>query len=183
MLFLRISVVAGILVLGSTLGSLPSARGSPPSPAKPDSPVLLTFVVPSDAEVWIEGTKTTTRGPVREFVSPALKAGQDYIYTVRVHWQRNGQDVNENRSLTVRAGDTVRVNFTGQYPGYTLATMNGSGERSYYYTPDDQPAPGTSRYYVPSARDSYEALIRDRYLSYYGATLGYGSAENTGTGN
>src|ERR1700722_18364559 len=92
-----------LLSLGLLGVGRPAVHGESPSKAADDQTVHLIFAVPDTAEVWIEGTRTIMSGPVRHFVSPAIKPGQNYVYTVRVRWQRNGQSVDETRTLTVRA--------------------------------------------------------------------------------
>jgi uncharacterized protein (TIGR03000 family) len=79
--------------------------------------VHLNVRVPRDAEVWIEGQKTNQTGSSRQYVSPPLTAGKSYTYDIRARWSENGQEVERDRHLTVRAGDRPMVDFTGQGAG------------------------------------------------------------------
>jgi uncharacterized protein (TIGR03000 family) len=96
---------------------------SPPAGAEepiPDNAVLIGVRVPPGAEVWVEGQKTSENGAFREFVSPPLPPGKDYVYDVRARWtDPNGQVVDRTRHMTVRAGDRVMANFLANNPAGT----------------------------------------------------------------
>jgi len=81
------------------------------SPEPPDNTAKLKVKVPADAEVWFDGTKTTSTGPVREFQSPALAPGQKYSYQVRARWQENGHEVTQTQNVDVKAGADIDVGF------------------------------------------------------------------------
>jgi uncharacterized protein (TIGR03000 family) len=66
----------------------------------------------SDADVWFDGVRTITTGPVRTFRTPPLVIGRTYRYLVRALWTEGGQDVVQTRTITVRAGDRLSVDFT-----------------------------------------------------------------------
>ncbi len=96
----------------------------PPSPAaaSPAAVLLdpraahLDVHVPADAEVWLEGLKTHQTGEERHFTSPALIADQDYVYEVRAKWTEDGRPVEQSRSVSVRAGQRVRIDFLSSEP-------------------------------------------------------------------
>jgi uncharacterized protein (TIGR03000 family) len=73
--------------------------------------VHVTVRVPADAEVWIEGVKTRQTGPVREFVSPPLTVGEEFLYEIRARWTGPEGPGEETRNLAVRAGDRLSVEF------------------------------------------------------------------------
>lgn len=104
--------------------------------APADRTVLIDVRIPSDAEIWFEGAKTQSTGMFREFVSPQLEPGQDYIYQIRARWMENGQEVNKTRELRVRAGDQLNLDFLGE---------SAAGSAS----PAEQPARGAA----PSTTD------------------------------
>jgi uncharacterized protein (TIGR03000 family) len=93
-------------------GELTASRAAPAS----DSKAQLLVVVPTDAEVWVENTKTTTDGNMREFESPPLSAGANYVYKVRARWTTNGKEVDQTRTVPVRAGASLTVDFTRPAP-------------------------------------------------------------------
>jgi uncharacterized protein (TIGR03000 family) len=161
-------------LLGVSLCALSTGFAAGQQPAV-NKPVHLTFLVPEDSQVWVEGANTTMRGPVREFVSPALPPGQNYVYTVRVQYRQNGQMVDQKRDLTVKAGDYVELNYTGQANGAAPAVAYGQRNANYYYVPQvPEYSRGAARY---GSYDRWHGI-----LSYYGATPGWGTVDTTGIG-
>lgn len=79
-----------------------------------DQTVMIHVRVPLDAELWFDGAKTQQMGMSRDFLSPPLEPGQDYVYQLRARWMRDGQEVVQTRELRVRAGDHKRVDFLSQ---------------------------------------------------------------------
>ena len=69
---------------------------------------------PSDARIWFDGAKTSLTGRTREFTSPPLSPGREYIYRVRVEWMKDGRKVDESRSVTVHAGDRINLDFASR---------------------------------------------------------------------
>jgi uncharacterized protein (TIGR03000 family) len=80
-------------------------------PAEGDSTVRLELIVPSTAEVWVEGVLTKQAGRARQFVSPPLEPGVEYAYNVRARWSQDRRSVDRVHQVPVRAGDVVRVDF------------------------------------------------------------------------
>jgi uncharacterized protein (TIGR03000 family) len=74
--------------------------------------VLLDVRVPPNAEVLIDGTKTTTTGPVRQFISPPIEPGREYKYKVEAKWMDNGNERTQTRELVVRPGERKMVDLT-----------------------------------------------------------------------
>jgi uncharacterized protein (TIGR03000 family) len=73
----------------------------------------ITVTVPSrDAEVWFENYATNEIGTVRQFASPALTPGKQYVYHVRAHWTQNGREFQRAKDVNVSAGSSVAVDFT-----------------------------------------------------------------------
>jgi uncharacterized protein (TIGR03000 family) len=100
--------VAGAVALAAPPGGVRAEERMPPRP------VAIRLWLPADAEVWFEGVKTVQTGAVRSFVSPVLAPGQDYVYTLRVRWTEGARPVERTRLLTVRAGDTIALEFSGR---------------------------------------------------------------------
>jgi uncharacterized protein (TIGR03000 family) len=88
----------------------PPADGK--SAGKPANIATVQVTVPSDAEVWFEGTKTTQLGTVRQFRSPPLDPDSTYTYTVRARWTQNGEVKDETRDLRVQANKRAYLDFT-----------------------------------------------------------------------
>jgi uncharacterized protein (TIGR03000 family) len=91
----------------------PAVPVSPNVMTGTDTTALITVVLPrADAEVWFEGVRTTRTGTEREYVSPPLSVGSKYTYQIRARWGQGPQARDVTRSVQVRAGDRVTVNFT-----------------------------------------------------------------------
>ncbi len=74
--------------------------------------VLLEVRVPADAEVMIDGAKTVTKGPVRQFISPPIEPGRNYTYKIEAKWMENGQERTQTRTVEVKPGQLVRLDLT-----------------------------------------------------------------------
>jgi uncharacterized protein (TIGR03000 family) len=82
-----------------------------------DDTAHLKFVLPANAEVYVEGQKTNLTGTDREFVSPPLTPGKKFVYTVRVRYTKeDGKVVDETRKVRVSAGNWWQVDFTKPAP-------------------------------------------------------------------
>ncbi|MCU0704900.1 MAG: TIGR03000 domain-containing protein [Fimbriiglobus sp.] len=66
----------------------------------------------ADAELWVNKTKTGATGVERMFESPELGEGQEYRYELVAKWTRSGEPMSETRSVVVKAGGSVAVDFT-----------------------------------------------------------------------
>ena len=69
------------------------------------------MTVPAGAQVWFDGTATTSTGSVREFDSPPLTPGNRYSYEIQARWNENGQEVSQTQQVVVTAGAHVDVKF------------------------------------------------------------------------
>jgi uncharacterized protein (TIGR03000 family) len=74
----------------------------------------LTVLVPEDdAELTIEGKKTTSTGTSRAFDTPPLEAGKKYVYQFEVKWRPNNYTVlTRPRKVEFAAGEPVTVDLT-----------------------------------------------------------------------
>jgi uncharacterized protein (TIGR03000 family) len=85
-------------------------------PPKSDNTAQITLQVPAGAEVWFNGERTTQTGMVRQFSSPSLTPGKNFVYKVRVRWERDGKTVDETRPVKVYANAHVSLDLT-RLPG------------------------------------------------------------------
>ena len=92
---------------GTTQTDYPPATVTVPSDTKAD----VTVNVPVNAELWIDGSKTTSTGTVREFQSPPLTSGSRYSYDLRARWNENGHEVTQTQQVEITAGAHVSVSF------------------------------------------------------------------------
>lgn len=74
-------------------------------------PATLQVSLPADAALTVEGQTSKQTTPVRTLVTPALAAGQEYVYTLKAEVMRDGKPVTESKDVRFRAGDMVKVEF------------------------------------------------------------------------
>jgi uncharacterized protein (TIGR03000 family) len=91
-------------------GAYSSLYSAPSPPASAE--VRLLVDVPPGAELWIGETRTAQRGSPREFISPPLQPGSEYVYDLHARWLQDGREVERDRQITVHAGDRLRVDLT-----------------------------------------------------------------------
>ena len=70
----------------------------------------LAVSVPKGAEVWFDGFKTASTGPVRDFKTPPLDPGK-YAYTVRARWSEDGHEVTQKQEVIVSPGADIQLSF------------------------------------------------------------------------
>lgn len=77
------------------------------------TPTRATVVValPADAKLYADDRAMNLSSASRTFVTPTLEAGRTYQYTLRAEYTRAGEMVKTSRRVTVRAGETTRVDF------------------------------------------------------------------------
>jgi uncharacterized protein (TIGR03000 family) len=79
----------------------------PVSTASRPSRIQISVPV-ANAEVWVEGTRMTSTGLTRHFVTPSLAPGK-YQYNIVVRWTEQGEIFSRTRSVSVRPGDRLAV--------------------------------------------------------------------------
>lgn len=96
--------------------ALPTDEQGRPPARKPSSSVTnaahLQLLVPEDAEVLVDGSKTTATGTIRDFVSPPLTPGKNLSYTIVVRYTEAGKTIEESHVVRVRANDRLRLDCT-----------------------------------------------------------------------
>lgn len=78
-----------------------------------DTAVHITVRAPADAQLWFNGTPTTSTGTVRQFDSPPLAAGK-YGYDVQARWHEGGNEVTQTQHVAVVPGARLDVEFPVQ---------------------------------------------------------------------
>jgi uncharacterized protein (TIGR03000 family) len=78
----------------------------------PNDAGFVVRVPDPNADVWFEDYKTQQRGVVRQFETESLDPNNTYTYHVRARWMKNGQPVEQTRTVQVRPGQNVVVDFT-----------------------------------------------------------------------
>jgi len=100
----------------SGYGAMPSYSSGPSASSMPsaqdNSVAHIEVKVPdANADVMFDGQKTRQRGTTRLFTTPPLEQGS-YNYRISAAWNRDGKMVTQDRTVTVRPGASVTVDFT-----------------------------------------------------------------------
>ena len=75
-----------------------------------DTSAHIRVTVPASAEIWFDGTSTTSTGTVRHFNSPPLASG-NYSYEIRARWSEDGHEVTQTQRVEVTPGAQVNIGF------------------------------------------------------------------------
>jgi uncharacterized protein (TIGR03000 family) len=80
---------------------------------KPDQklPARIRMRLPANAEVTIDGKKTTSTGSVREFETPVLDPDHVYHYFVQAKWVEDGITVEKSLRVRALSGNRITINF------------------------------------------------------------------------
>jgi uncharacterized protein (TIGR03000 family) len=78
-----------------------------------DQGVVAIKLPTTAAVVWIDGNKIDSGlNATRVYTTPDLEPGHNYSYTVKAQWVQRGDNVSQERTVTVAAGKTTVVDFT-----------------------------------------------------------------------
>jgi uncharacterized protein (TIGR03000 family) len=77
------------------------------------APVPGTIVVtlPADATLTVDGYLTKQTSAQRTLVTPALRPGESFTYTLVAETTQDGQPVTQTQRVSVRAGQVTPVSF------------------------------------------------------------------------
>jgi uncharacterized protein (TIGR03000 family) len=80
---------------------------------KPDQklPARIRVRLPANAEITINGKKTTSTGSVREYETPLLEPDRVYGYLVKAKWLEDGITVEKSLRVRALSGNRVTINF------------------------------------------------------------------------
>jgi len=93
-------IVIGALVLGR------------PVLAWADAPATIVVEASADARLYFDSEPTRQMGAMRTFVTPPLADGKEYSYELRVERGRPDKVMARTERISVRAGQTTRVDLT-----------------------------------------------------------------------
>jgi uncharacterized protein (TIGR03000 family) len=89
-----------------------SAGGEEEQELAAPRPATIEVQVPVNAQIFVDGAKTSQSGSSRSFVTPALEPGKTFSYEMRVQWTApDGLMVNLTRTVHVKAGRETKVGF------------------------------------------------------------------------
>jgi uncharacterized protein (TIGR03000 family) len=81
--------------------------------AAPSTAARIKVLVPdADAQVWIDGKTTSSRGMTRLFETPGLESGKVFSYALRASWNHAGRTVTEERVVKFATGTDSVADFT-----------------------------------------------------------------------
>jgi uncharacterized protein (TIGR03000 family) len=95
----------------------------PPPTAALAAPATIVVSLPADATLSFEGVPTRSTAAVRQFTTPALEIGQAYHYTLTAQVVRDGKPVTATEEVTVRAGETTRVELSPAAPAAAAVAL------------------------------------------------------------
>jgi uncharacterized protein (TIGR03000 family) len=114
---------SNVVPFDSSSATAPTVR---PQPSIDPNAVVISLRVPANAEVLIDGSKTSQTGPVRDFVTPPLETGRQFGYDIKARWTENGQPVERERHVNFHAGDRLMVNMMTAQANNAAATQSSS---------------------------------------------------------
>lgn len=76
-----------------------------------DNTARVRVNLPADATLTVAGVQTRQTGSQREFVTPALTPGQDYVYEMTARWTEGGRPVEQTKKVYVRANGSTEASF------------------------------------------------------------------------
>lgn len=91
----------------------PAATSATPPESPKEERAVLEIHCPADAELTLEGVKMKDTGEERRFRSPPLKAGKEYLYSLKATWKEEGKVRVVERKVEVAAGKQVVVDLIG----------------------------------------------------------------------
>jgi len=103
---------------GEVIGTPPAVPATPGADDStsivPADGGLLVVEVPANAEIFVNGTKTTSQGARRQFLSRGLVAGKTYEFVVRMAVDRDGQVEESTKVVALSAGERSKVSFVSE---------------------------------------------------------------------
>jgi uncharacterized protein (TIGR03000 family) len=102
---------------------IPGAQPAPAANPAPDVPApvegaqlsrrtaVLALAVPASAEVYVNGSKTQTKGSHRRYMSSGLIPGRSYRYEVQAVVERGGRRRAITKTATLTAGSEAKISF------------------------------------------------------------------------
>jgi uncharacterized protein (TIGR03000 family) len=127
-----LSAALGVLVPGLALAAPPANRAA-------RLPARIVVTVPAGARLTIDRRPTQSTAAVRQFVTPPLPQGKEFLYTFRVRLRRGGETLTAVKDVSVRAGreTVVSIRFprvNGEYRAVVNASYRQprQGQRTRY---------------------------------------------------
>jgi len=75
--------------------------------------------LPADAKLYAEGKVLNLSSAERKFTTPPLPGDRDAVYTFRIEYTRDGEQVTQSKKVNVRAGSVAVLEFNDLYSKVT----------------------------------------------------------------
>ena len=85
----------------------------------PESATIEALLPNPNAQLWVDGKETVSRGATRRYATPPLQTGYQYTSTIKAVWQQDGELRTVERQVPLSANSRVVVDFT-QTPSRVL---------------------------------------------------------------
>ncbi len=144
------AVMEGTIIEGdaspSSMESEPMEE-TPSEARKSSRKGVLTVSVPAHAEIVVNGLPTTSTGEQRRYVSHGLKPGEDYRYVVKATIEQDGQNIEQTKVATLRAGKVTDLDFDFSDRGVveTSLTLNVPDDAKVFLSGTETGAKGPTR--------------------------------------
>jgi uncharacterized protein (TIGR03000 family) len=83
-----------------------------PTPATETA--TLDIRLPADAELYLQGRKSSQTGSERYFVTPPLAQGQTFTCRIKAIWREDGRDREVVRTIVLASGDHSSLTLLGE---------------------------------------------------------------------
>ena len=116
----------------------------------PADSALLSVEVPAGATIYVNGTKTSATGTVRQYVSRGLAAGKRYEFTVRMTVDRDGQTSEQTKVVSLAAGGRSSLSFTADSAPKTSLTLHVPADAKVWLAGNETSSAGATRQFQTS---------------------------------
>jgi uncharacterized protein (TIGR03000 family) len=108
---------------------------------------LLTVNVPTDAKIFVNGQATASTGEVRQYISRDLDSNMSYTYEVRAEVVRDGQKLEQTKTIDLRGGaaSALAFDFNNSKSVETSLTVRVPAEAKVYLAGNATTASGEVR--------------------------------------
>jgi uncharacterized protein (TIGR03000 family) len=86
-----------------------TANVSFPEPGTQGTAARINLALPAGANLWVDGQPWPASQ--KAILTPSLAPGREYVYTLKLERDRDGQKESLTRTVTFRAGESVSVDF------------------------------------------------------------------------
>jgi uncharacterized protein (TIGR03000 family) len=111
----------------------------------PADAALLSVKVPAGATIFVNGTKTSATGTMRQYLSRGLAAGKRYEFTVRMTVDRDGQSSEQTKVVSLAAGGRASLSFADASAPKTSLTLHVPADAKVWLAGNETSSAGATR--------------------------------------